>query len=404
MSDVLLIYPPYTWEMKHPPLGLAYIAAVLERARYSVSLCDMNPLKLGVEDIGDVIKEHSPKVVGLSSMTPQISTVHHIAQVVKSIDPSIYVVVGGPHASALPDDTLKEYPAIDFTAVGEGEMLMVELVGTLLDGALIFQHIDGLAYRENGAVRINPLRAPYMDLDAIPLPAWHLLPMDKYSVPGYGGKISERTQVILTSRACPYQCVFCDSHSIFGRTFRSRSTENIIEEMEFLHQTYGITQFDFADDMITVHRKRLVNLCQAFIERGIPEKIRWMANARVNTVDPELLKLMKEAGCVRVDYGMESGDPKVLKAIKKNITIEQAVEAHRWTKEAGLTVGAFFMVGNLEEDHESAKMTVALAREIRSDFPSVSIATPFPGTELYQIAKAKGWLMITDCSKFDTSP
>jgi radical SAM superfamily enzyme YgiQ (UPF0313 family) len=404
MSDVLLICLPYTGEMKAPPLGLAYIAAVLERAGYSVSLCDMNPLKLNVEDIGAVIKEHSPKVIGVSSMTPQIYTAHRVAQVAKSVDPSIYIIVGGPHASALPKETLNDYKAFDFAAVGEGEMLMVELVGTLLNSSSSFQHIDGLAYRENGAVVVNRLRTPYMDLDSLPFPSWHLLPMDKYSVQGYGGKINERTQVILTSRACPYQCIFCDSHSIFGRTFRSRSPENVIEEMEFLYRTYGIRQIDFADDMITTHREWLEIFCQAMIERKIPKKIRWMANARVNTVDPELLKLMKEAGCVRLDFGVESGDPRVLAAIKKNITVEQTIRAHRWAKEAGVTVGTFLMVGLPEEDHESAKQTVALAYMIKSDFPSVNIAIPFPGTELYQIAKKKGWLMISDWSKFDPKP
>ncbi|MCL5958573.1 MAG: B12-binding domain-containing radical SAM protein [Chloroflexi bacterium] len=404
MSDVVLVFPPYTWEMKQPPIGLAYIAAVLERAGYSVAICDMNPLKLKAEDIADVLKRHAPRVIGLSSMTPQIPIVHRIALAVKALDPSVSIVVGGPHVSAIPEETLNDCPSIDFVAVGEGEITMTELVGALLDGASTFGHINGLAYRENGVVKVNPPRTDSVDVNSLPYPAWHLLPMDRYSAPGYGGKIDERTHVMLASRGCPYHCVFCDSHSVFGRVFRYRDPKSIVEEMEYLHQTYAITQFDFADDMLTVNRKWLTDLCEMMMERRIPEKMRWMANARVNTVDRYLLKLLRDAGCVRVDYGVESGDPKVLKAVKKNITIDQAVQAHQWTREVGLKVGTFLMVGNLEEDRESAEKTVELAREIRSNFPSVSIATPFPGSELYEIAKAKGWLMSTDWSRYGTSP
>ncbi len=396
MADVLLIYPPYPWQMKSPPLGLAYIASVLEADGRSVAICDMNPLRLGWDDLEEEIKRHKPRLVGVSFMTPQVRLAEQVARLAKEVDESIAVVVGGPHASALPAEML-EQRAIDFVVVGEGEMAMKELVAALFHKT-DFRSIGSLAFRESGHVVINPRQPPIVNLDDLPFPAWHLLPLDKYSVRGYGGDISKPTFAILSSRGCPNQCIFCDSHTIFQRRFRGRSAQHIFAEMVYLWRKYGATQFDFVDDTITINKKRLAELCRLIIDSDMGA--RWMCNARVNTVDYQLLKLMKEAGCVRVDFGVESGDPKVLKAIKKKITLEQVRNAHRWAREVGISTSSFFMVGNLEEDWASVRKTVELAAELKSDFPSVGIATPYPGSELYQIARKNGWILVEEWSKY----
>ncbi len=396
MVDVLLIYPPYPWPMKSPPLGLAYIASVLEGDGRSVAICDMNPLHLGWDALAEEIERQRPRVVGVSFMTPQVRLAERVARIAKQVDENIYVVVGGPHASAVPEEML-ERQAIDFVVVGEGEMAVKELVAALFNDA-DFRSIGSLAFRENGHVVVNPRQPPIMDLDALPFPAWHLLPLDKYSVRGYGGDITRPTFAILSSRGCPNQCIFCDSHTIFCRRFRGRSARHIFAEMVYLRREYGATQFDFVDDTITIDKKRLAELCRLIIDGDV--EVRWMCNARVNTVDYQLLKLMKAAGCVRVDFGVESGDPEVLKTIKKKITLEQVRNAHRWARELDIRTSSFFMVGNPGEDWASVRKTVELAAELKSDFPSVGIATPYPGSELYQIARKNGWLLVDEWSKY----
>lgn len=398
--EVLLVYPPHHGQTKNPPLGLAYIASVLEREGFGVEIQDMNIMHGEIADFLKKVKEIQPKIVGISFMTPQVKIAGQIAEGVKAVAPSAWVVVGGPHVSAVPQEVLQQRP-IDFAVIGEGEMTMLDLARVLLRTGGDFDDIHGLAFRRDGEVVLTTPRPPIMDLDSLPFPAWHLLPVDKYSVRGYGGDLSKPTFAILSSRGCPYQCIFCDSHTVFGRKFRGRSAENILSEIIYLRDKYGATQFDMVDDTITINKERLARLCQMVIERGL--NIQWMANARVNAVDYDLLRLMRDAGCVRIDFGVESGDPGVLKTIKKGITIDQARRAHRWTKKLGIRTSSFFMVGNPGESWSSVKQTLQLAKELKSDFPSVGIATPYPGAELYHMAKTRGWILIDDWSKYTPS-
>lgn len=399
-AEVLLVYPPYRGQIKNPPLGLAYIASVLEREGYGVDIQDMNIMHSQITDFLKKVKQIQPQIVGISFMTPQVKIAGQIAEEVKAVAPSAWVVVGGPHVSAVPQEVLQQR-AIDFAVIGEGEMTMLDLARVLLRTGGDFDDIYGLAFRRDGKVVLTLPRAPIMDLDSLPFPAWHLLPVSKYSVRGYGGDLSKPTFAILSSRGCPYRCIFCDSHAVFGRKFRGRSAEHILSEIVYLHSKYGATQFDMVDDTITINKERLTRLCQMVIEREL--NIQWMCNARVNTVDYNLLRLMRDAGCVRIDFGVESGDPDVLKAIKKGITIDQARRAHQWTKELCIKTNTFFMVGNPGESWSSVKQTVQLAKELKSDFPSVGIATPYPGTELYQLVKKRGWILVEDWSKYTPS-
>ncbi len=399
--DVLLIYPPYSYPRKGPPLGLAYIASVLEKDGYSVKMVDMSPLDMGLSDLGQELMRIKPHIVGISFMTNQYEEAIEVSKIVKNINSKIPVIVGGPHATALPGETL-ESGSVDFVVIGEGEETMRQLVSELLRGANDFELVAGIAYKKNSKLLVTERREFIQDLDSIPFPAWHLLPIERYSILASGANVKKKVLSILSSRGCPSQCIFCDSHTIFGRKYRGRSAVNIFAEILHLKDSYDISQFDFVDDTITVDKKRIMELCSLIIKRGL--NIKWMCNSRVNTVNLEMLELMKRAGCVRIDLGVESGDKNVLKVIKKGITVEQIRSVHDLAHKVGIETTTFIMVGNLGEDFSSVKKTVELVKNIITDDVNVAIATPFPGTELYQIAKARGWLRVTDWSRYVTAP
>lgn len=399
MNDIMLIYPPYTWEHTSPPLGLAYIAAALRNSGYAVRILDMNPTHTTLEQLEGELRADKPTVVGISAMTNQAQATLEIAERVKTVDDSIKVIVGGPHPTALPDEML-ENTAIDFVCIGEGEYTVKELAKSLLNGDKKFDSISGLAYRdeEGKVVRTSP-RPFISDLDSLPFPAWDLLPLDKYRVAHMGLERS-LTFALLSSRGCPYRCIFCSSSLAMGRKFRMRSAENIFAEIQMLYNRFGMRQFDFVDDTITVDKERIEKFCELMIASKMD--ITWACNSTVHINDPASLQRMKEAGCIRIDFGVESGDAKVLKTIKKGITIPQVIEAHRLAKGAGLKTCSFFMIGLPGQDMESIRKSLSLIKQIDTDSPCFSIATPYPGTELYQMAKKNNWLKTSDWSKYLT--
>ncbi|MCF7917111.1 MAG: B12-binding domain-containing radical SAM protein [Candidatus Omnitrophica bacterium] len=400
--DILLIYPSYTYPKKSPPIGLAYVAAALERAGFSVKIIDMAVLSMDCGSLQGFIGKHKPKVVGISFMTNQYKEALNVSKVVKDVDPNISVIVGGPHASALPEETLAEN-SIDIVVQGEGEETIVEVMDKLMNNKKSeLNKVTGIFYKYRGDIQSSGSRILIPDLDLVPFPAWHLLPLNSYSVPSTGGNRSERVFAIISSRGCPSNCIFCDSHTIFGKKFRGRSAENIFSELVYLKDNFGAAQFDFVDDTITVNKDRIHELCALILESNY--KFKWMCNARVNTVNSETLKIMKKAGCVRVEFGVESGDDQVLKKLRKSITVKQIKHAHNIAREAGLSIGSFVMVGNMGEDFNSVMKTKKFLEKLETDDIYISIATPFPGTELYRVAQSKGLLRIRDWSRYVTSP
>lgn len=397
-KTVFLIYPKYTYPRKNPPLGVACLAAYVRREGYSPVIIDLNVDNYSDNDLSAFVRQYNPLVVGISFMTNQYGECLRLARLIKPFLKSAYIVVGGPHVSALPKEILEECPAIDFSVIGEGEITFAELLKMIESDEKHFHRINGIAFRDNGAIAQTNPRGLIEDVDSLPFPALDLIKVEKYSV----FSIEEgNTFALLSSRGCPSQCTFCDSHTIFGRQFRARSAQNMFSEIEFLHQKYGMTKFDFVDDMITLKKDRILELCQLIKKSGIPFK--WMANARVNTLSEEMLRAMKESGCMRIDVGVESGDPNVRKIAKKGTTNEQIINVHKWAKAIGVQIGAFVMVGNLGETMESVKMTAGLLKDIGEDV-MIAIACPFPGTEVYRIAKEKGYLRVTDWSRYVASP
>jgi len=399
--DVMLVYPPYSYPRKSPPVGLAYLAAALEERGYKVGIVDLSVAGIDLGKLKEELSIENPCIVGVSFMTNQYREAINISSIAKRVCPDAIVVAGGPHASSLPVELLEE-SSFDTVAIGEGEATIIDLAETLFHGRGRLDGIKGLVYKSKGDIRINPPRDPIMDIDSIPFPSWHLLELDKYSILSTGGDSRERVYAILSSRGCPNRCVFCDSHSVFGRRFRGRSAENIFREVSYLHERFNARQFDFIDDTFTVDRERVFELCRLIKRNNLA--IKWMCNARVNTVDLEMLEAMNEAGCVRIEFGVESGDSKVLEIMRKGITISQIKEAHRMAKRAGLSVGTFVMVGNFGESWDSIIETEKLLSSLDSDDICLSIATPFPGTEMYARAKREGLLLTEDWSRYVTSP
>ncbi|KON26555.1 hypothetical protein AC481_06995, partial [miscellaneous Crenarchaeota group archaeon SMTZ-80] len=327
-KNILLIYPKYTYPRKNPPLGLAYLASFVRKEGYNPFIIDLNIDNYSDEDLSRLVKKYNPLLIGISFMTNQYRECLRLSNLFKNVLSTAYIAVGGPHVSALPGEILKECSNIDFSVIGEGEITFLELINSLNSGKKDFYHINGLCFHNNDEIIQNKPRELVKDVDSLPFPAWDLIKVREYSVFSI-----ERgnTFALLSSRGCPNQCIFCDSHTIFGRKFRGRSAKNIFSEIEFLHEKYNMTQFDFVDDMINLKKDRVIELCKLIKESKIPFK--WMANARLNTLDKEILREMKESGCMRIDVGVESGDPFVLKRVKKEISNEQIINAHKWAKE-----------------------------------------------------------------------
>jgi len=362
------------------------VAAVLEKNGYLVKILDLPVSGFSENSLSTIIRQEKPDVVGVTAMTPTINSAVGIVEKVKECDSNITVVLGGAHATILPEETLKSIPEIDVIVRGEGEQTTLELVKVLEKNPDSLNQVLGITCRERGSVRSNPLGPPVSDLDTLPFPAFHLLPIGKYRLhPPFGRQTP--VMPIITSRGCPYRCVFC-SKAVFGKKYRSNSPIYIVNEILFLMENFGVKEVKFYDDVFTLDRKRIVALCMQLKERGVD--IPWSCETRVNLVDSELLKVMKDTGCYMIDYGVESGNQRVLDSLKKDITLEQTIKAFELTRKAGIEIVAYFMIGSPQETSETIQETVEFAKKLDPDFVQFSITTPYPATELYSLALEDG--------------
>jgi len=363
-----------------PPIGLAYIAAVLKENDIPVDILEANAHDLNHEQIFDHIKKYSPDFVGITSTTSLIEEAHEIA---KLCEKNIKVIIGGVHASSMPQETLEKFERFDYLVRGEGEFAMLELVqGKNLS------NIQGLSYRKNREIIHNPERKLNENLDSLPFLSRELLPMDKYFSAGAKQTPSD---YILSSRGCPYQCIFCADHLVHGRKFRYRSPENIIKEVESLILR-GVRDFDFIDDNFTMIPERVEKFCDIMIRRELNKKISWRCSngIRVDLITPALLKKMKEAGCYMVSLGIESGNEEILKKMKKNINLEKVRLAVKWCGEAGIETRGLFMFGNLGENRKSMEDSIKFAKSLDLDTATFHITIPFPNTDYWKIIKEEG--------------
>ncbi|MEW6095220.1 MAG: radical SAM protein [bacterium] len=364
----------------YPPLGLALIAGYLgEYTNFKVEIIDALAQKLSLPQLETQIQQTSPDVVGITTTTFTLIDVLNIANIVKKINRNIYVVLGGPHVGIYPQETLAHNP-VDSIIIGEGEITFCELVKHLSDGKSL-DGLKGVGFKRNGQTFINQHREYIQDLNTLPFPARHLLPLNKYySIHGQ----KEQMTTMFASRGCPYNCLFC--YHAFGKKFRFRSPKNVVDEIQEI-MNLGIKEIFFFDDLFTVKKDIVMGICDEIIKRKL--EVIWEIRARINTIDKEMLQKLKEAGCTRISYGVEAGTDRILKVLRKGITIDQVIEAFKLTKAFGFITYADFMIGSPGETKDEILKTIQFAQKINPDFVQFSITTPYPNTDLYQLGLDK---------------
>ncbi len=410
---------PQKWGMPRvfPPLGLAYIAAVLE-PEHEVNIIDANgegwrnPRKvddgilycgLSLKEIERRIRKCNPDVMGITvpfSVSNSISI--QIADIVKSIDKNISVIIGGPHPTVRPTQTLKN-TSIDYVVIGEGEHTVVDLLNTMMKHKPI-KEIKGIGYKDNGEIRFTERRQPIHDIDSIPFPARHLLPMNEYFSAFKEGRaaqlmyvLHERWTTLFTSRGCPFHCVFCSIYLTMGRKFRPRSPENVVQEISHLIEKYQIKHICFQDDNMTANKKRFKRICNMIIRNNLD--ITWSApnGIRADTLDSDLVLAMKQSGCERVSLSPESGVQSVVTTIiKKKLDLKSVENAVILLKHAGIKTDASFVIGLPGETKEDIWKTIHYAVKLQKlgvKNTGINIATPLYGTELYEQAVKNGYFI-----------
>ena len=372
-------------------LGLAYLAGYLrEHLDCQISILDIEVKGLNYEEIKESIKEENADIIGITCLTPTITHVFKIAEIIKrEINPESTIVIGGIHPTALPEETIKN-PFIDFVAVGEGEVTFYELVKTIKEKRRDFNKINGLYFKRNGKIIATPPRELIADLDEIPFPARDLFDLSLYYSAPTKKVSSDPAGPILTSRGCAFNCIHCISRKIWRGGVRFRSIQNVIKEMGECINKFGIKQFNIYDDTFTLNQERAMKICDEIIKRGW--KIAWVSFSRVNTISEELAKKMRKAGCKKISFGLESGSQKILDLMRKQATIEMGKRAVEMVVKQGILAHASFMFGNIGETEETIKETIKFAKSLPLDNATFFITSPVPGSDLYEISKKEGFI------------
>jgi anaerobic magnesium-protoporphyrin IX monomethyl ester cyclase len=375
-------------------LGLGYLAAVLEKNNYKVDVIDCQVLQLPLEKFRKEISKLQPDIVGVTSSTLTYQSGLKLVKIAKEACPNCVTIAGGPHVTFWDDHALEECPELDIVVRREGEDTLLELVQKI-EAEQNYADVLGITCRKDGKIVKNPDRPYIEDLDSLPFPARHLWPLDQM-------RKVEDVFYLITTRGCVYWCEFCTTVRMHGRKYRMRSTKNVVDELEYLHKTYGISKFTFCDDAFTVDQARTEDLCNEIIKRGL--KIEWNCGSRVDMVTKDLLIKMKQAGCISFWCGVESGTQQVLDAMKKGISPELTVKVLGWVRELGLKPTPNVILGFPGETKESAWKTIKFVEKVAPDEVTYyNVATPFPGTPMYDLVKEKGWLRVTDFDEYDTT-
>lgn len=363
-----------------PPLGIASIASVLEEKGHTASILDCEALCLSGEKIREAIIKYAPDVVGVSAITTNIHGALEACRLAKECGK--IVVIGGSHMMVFPHETMT-YDFIDYGICGEGEYAFLALLKALEeDDRDLFKGIKGLISRREGQITSNGI-ARIDNLDDMPFPAYHLLPLDNYEM------VNSRKKIVsmFTTRGCPYQCGFCFRSSLLDK-LRRRNPLRVVNEIEYVVREFGISHINFVDDTLTLIREHIEAICNELLKKNL--RVYWQSPTRVDHVNPELLKLMYKAGCRALRFGVESGNEDILARIGKGTTIEQARNAFRWCREIGIDTVAYFIIGYIGETEETIKRTIAFSKEIGATYAAFFPATPMPKTKLFDMAAADG--------------
>ncbi len=372
-----------------PQLGLGYIASVLESKGHKVAIIDGVSYGDSLQLASEMVVKESPDAIGFTSTSQaRLRAMELISRTKKTT--GALTVAGGPHFNPTGFEALKNINGLDAVIKGEGEYTMLELVEAYAQQRS-FEGIKGIFFRKDSEIIETVGKAPIMDLNEIPEPAYHLFNLKKYVSRLEGTRLP--VIGVISSRGCPNNCIFCANRVLGKGVLRLRQPKSFVNEIEFLKNNYGYRAFDFWDDTLTMSRCHIENICDEILKRGL--KIKWFARARVNTVDRDLLGLMKRAGCITIAYGVESGSERTLAAIHKNITVSQSEEAVRISAELGFIVSAYFIVSLPGETIKDIDLTAELIYKFKK-YPNVHtyycFSIIYPGTELEQLAKLNGVL------------
>jgi anaerobic magnesium-protoporphyrin IX monomethyl ester cyclase len=392
-AKILLIYPPSrTQSHLACPMGMLMLAAVLEQAGHEVRLLDANAAnhRLSRQQIVAIAAEMQPDAIGITLVTPLVREAYRLAAALRPCGAKL--IAGGPHATLLPDEPLEH--GFDAVVVGEGEPTIIETIDALL-GRMPLSSVKGIVYRtDDGRIEHNELRPPVADLDSLPSPARHLVNPSDYSPTDNPDLYAS----IFTSRGCPGRCAYC-AGGLFGKRFRFRSADSVVDELISLNRQYGIRHFYFVDDAMTMDRSRIERICRRLVDERLG--FTWNMMTRIDAVDEDLLAMVAAAGCVTIDYGIESGYPETLKRIHKPHSVEMVRQIVPLTRRYGIQPRGFFIFGFPWEDPQATEVTLQLMRDLSPYIlfhPAIAaVLVPFPGTEIYDRYKdeygfARWWL------------
>jgi len=402
-KNVLLVNPAIDKEKKYGklvnmlltpsvPLSIVFLGSFLENQGYEVRLFDEQIELLTENRIQEIVNEFHPGTIGFTCTTPGMARAHEIAADIKNINPEIKVVMGNIHPTVLPEETLQD-PNVDVVVRGEGEFTFLEYLQAIESSGSLTK-IDGLSHRLNGRFNHTVNRKYEKDLDVFPPVNWKLLTdyNDSYTI-----------EWILTSRGCPYKCVFCSARSVSGFKYRFNSPQRVIEEVDVVVRDYGAKFFSFADDNFVVRKARTMAICDLLIERGYHKTTKWLCQTRADAVDEPLLEHMREAGCEYISFGIETGTQRLLDLIRKSVKIEVIENAVNMAHRVGIKTRGSFMLGLPTETKEDSLATIDFAMKLPLDIAKFNLAVPYPGTELLNMAIAEGLQITDDWSNINTA-
>ena len=372
------------------PLGVLYIAGKLEKDGHTVAVFDGDP---DAFPLADEIVAWSPALVGIGFLTASSTRANALLKVLRARLPkSTYFMAGGVHPTIFPEPTLRL--GADVVVTGEGEDTASEVVRLVSEGKRDMRGVAGtVCLAPDGSVVDNGARALMPELSELPRPARHLIDFTPYLAPPgvIRGYSMSKVATVFSTRGCPYGCIYCGSHNIFGRKIRYRPVEDVVDEIAELKERYGVQGIYFCDDLFTLDKQWVLDFCKELFAR-LPGQIKWACQTRIDAVHLEILQTMRDAGCVQVDFGVESGSERILKILSRKTPKEKILKAFRTAQSVGLRTCATFIIGSPEEQLEDLEASFALAKELNADFTAFYYATPYPGTKLYDLAIANKWI------------
>ncbi len=389
--NISLVYPKiddYT-SFWFPHLGLGYLYSALAKRKHNVEIIDLVAQKEGYRVLADKLKSFD--LLGVTATTSEIFSANNICSMAKKINPRLITIVGGAHTTALPKETLLQFPDIDIAVKSEGENSLPDIVDRIGLGRSL-HGIKGIAFRDGDKIVLNEELNLVEDLDSLDFPFWKAFDLRRYK-----GSLESRHALelpIITGRGCPFNCVFCQRLS--GQRVRYRSVGSVIEEIKY-DISLGAKSLYFCDETLTLDKKRTITICEEILRQGLNKKIIWNCETRVDVVDEKTLVMMRKAGCTTVAFGVESGNDHVLNASKKGFKVEDIKKAFLMAKKAGLKTYMFLIFGLPEETRDTIMDTIRLTFEINPDYITIGILVPFPGTEVYNMARqGRGGLVINN--------